>query len=79
MFLAFMAMNLLGLICRLCKSDKQALTDFSKCLNEVEGKYFIRLPIKGFHVKQDDNWFTLPYLMEAQRNDDLFESFRLSL
>jgi hypothetical protein len=75
MFLTFMAMNLLELVCRLCKSDEQALMDFSKCLYEVERKYFIHLPIMGHHIKQGNNWFTLPYMNDGQRNDDLLLTY----
>jgi hypothetical protein len=75
MFLTFIAMNLLEFVCRLCRSDEQALMDFSKCLYEVERKYFIHLPIKGFHVVQGNKWFTLPHLNDGQCNDDLLLTF----
>jgi hypothetical protein len=72
MILAFMAMNLLEFVCRLCKSNKQDLIDFSNSLNEIEGRYFIHLPIKGLNIEKGrrGTWF-MPHLQDGLRNDDL--------
>ncbi|MGH9982608.1 MAG: hypothetical protein ACRD8W_01475 [Nitrososphaeraceae archaeon] len=68
MFFAFLAMDLLEYVCRLCKYDLQGFEDFSNNLYKTEKKYFIDLPLTRFKAKKDD--FTLPHL-RGQASDGL--------
>lgn len=81
-FFGFLAMHLLEFVCRLCKNNEQALIEFSRCLYELERKYFIQLPnLSSGHKKskkRKNKPFSLPHL-DGQDSDGLLLTLLFNL